>query len=496
MVFHLGGEGLTRGKNRREQSGILPFDVQEEVGPSSITAYAGLPMVAETFRACAADEAIAQGPQTRQRQRAGGYSDQQMAESLCLLFAAGGDHIDDIEPLRQDEGLAELMGYELPSPTCIKEYLYAFEDRMKAERKQSASAGLFGSKTAMECGPIESLAGAVRATLRAAQACAKSSEATLDLDASIVVSEKREAARTYTGESGYQPTLVYWAEQQMVVYDEFRDGNVPAGEGVLRVLKRAVEALPDGVEHISLRSDSAAYTHELLNWCRDEAQITFAISADMSPQLREKVEAVPEESWELLDIQGDTARSWAPVEFIPSAPSVVKGRRPDRYIAIRMEPVQRDMFADGSAVKYFAIVTNDWERSGPELIQWQRGKAGTVEKLHDVLKNDLGAGVMPCGRFGANAAWLRLNVLTCNLLTLLRTECLPDDLSRARPKRLRLWVFCRAGQLIHHARRLAVRVRWRVERFLGRLCETRQRLLGLDWSITEVQGSRASPVAG
>jgi len=48
------------------------------------------------------------------------------------------------------------------------------------------------------------------------------------------------------------------------------------------------------------------------------------------------------------------------------------------------------------------------------------GEAGTVEKLHDVLKNDLGAGVMPRGRFGANAAWLRLNVLCYNLLTLIR----------------------------------------------------------------------------
>ena len=59
-----------------------------------------------------------------------------------------------------------------------------------------------------------------------------------------MVSEKREAARTYTGESGYQPTVTYWADQKMVLYEEFRDGNVPAGEGVLRVLRRAVEALP------------------------------------------------------------------------------------------------------------------------------------------------------------------------------------------------------------------------------------------------------------
>lgn len=41
-----------------------------------------------------------------------------------------------------------------------------------------------------------------------------------------------------------------------------------------------------------------------------------------------------------------------------------------------------------------------------------REKAGTVEMVHDVLKNELAAGVLPCGRFGANAAWLRLAVIT------------------------------------------------------------------------------------
>lgn len=315
------------------------------------------------------------------------------------------------------------------------------------------------------------------------------------MDASIVVSEKREAAPTYTGQSGYQPTLAYWAEQQMVVYEEFRDGNVPAGKDVLRVLKRAVEALPEGVEKISLRADSAAYCHGVLNWRRDEAGITFAISADMSVELRSAIEALSEDVWELLEVKGDTARSWAEVEFIPSAPSVVKGRGPGRYVAIRLEPVQRDMFADGTKVKHFAVVTNDWERGGPELLKWHRGKAGTVEKLHDVLKNDLGAGVMPCGRFGANAAWLRLNVLCYNLLTLIRRHGPPQELQQARPKRLRLWVLCRAGQLVHHARRLIVRVIWRLRRLVGRMAGVRRKLLELAWRVRRWEQARASPQA-
>jgi len=65
-----------------------------------------------------------------------------------------------------------------------------------------------------------------------------------------------------------------------------------------------------------------------------------------------------------------------------------------------------------------------------------REKACTIERVNDILKNDLGAGVMPCGRFGANAAWLRLAVLTPNVLTAMKRLALPGERLTARPK---LW---------------------------------------------------------
>jgi hypothetical protein len=215
------------------------------LGASPITSFAGLPLVAEAFRACEADGAVASGPPTGVRRRDRGLNDAQMAESFCLLLAAGGEHIDNFQILRGDEGLAELVGYEMPSPKRAKEYLYAFDEGMELSRTEQAQQDLFGGNVGQEQGPIEGLAAAERATLRAAQLQNPQTKATLDLDASIVVSEKREAATTYTGEKGYQPTLVYWAEPQMVLYEEFRDGNVPAGKDVLRVLRRAVEALPE-----------------------------------------------------------------------------------------------------------------------------------------------------------------------------------------------------------------------------------------------------------
>jgi hypothetical protein len=302
----------------------------------------------------------------------------------------------------------------------------------------------------------------LRATVWAMQKHRAVEEATIDLDATIIESEKREAAMTYEGERGYQPGTAYWAEKELILADQFRDGNVPAGSDLLPVLEKAVGTLPDGIKRIYVRSDSGAYEHSLLNWCREHIEgrppITFAISAKMSEELRRVIEGLSPVAWRELDREGEHIRWWAEVEFIPSAPSVKKGRRPDRYLAIRIKPKQRELFRDGSEVKHFAIVTNDWERGGKELIEWHRQKAGTIQKLHDVLKNDLGAGVMPCGRFGASAAWFRLNALTYNLLSVIRQIALPRELEKARPKRLRFRLFCVAGEVIHHSRQLVIRV--------------------------------------
>jgi len=80
------------------------------------------------------------------------------------------------------------------------------------------------------------------------------------------------------------------------------------------------------------------------------------------------------------------------------------------------------------------------------------------EAVHDVLKNELAAGVPPCGRFGGNAAWLRLAILTHNVLTALKRLALPAELLQARPKRLRFLFFNTAGRLVRHARRTILRL--------------------------------------
>lgn len=124
---------------------------------------------------------------------------------------------------------------------------------------------------------------------------------------------------------------------------------------------------------------------------------------------------------------------------------------PIRYLAIRISRKQGELFADGKLYKYFGVVTNRWDYDAKRLLEWQREKAGSIEAAHDVLKNELAAGMMPCSRFGANAAWLRMAVLTYNVMSALKRLALPPELLTARPKRLRFLVFHTAGRILHHA---------------------------------------------
>ncbi len=186
---------------------------------------------------------------------------------------------------------------------------------------------------------------------------------TIDLDATIIDSGKRACLSTYRaasgsvpGERGYQPLIAFCPELGMVPWLEMRDGNVPAKLDNRRGLKEALLQLPDEVGHVVLRSDAAGYQEEVIRACND-------------PAFRRE----------------ETRR--------PGTLGLICG-------AVRSEPLMAEVM------------------DSFEVVAAAHARCGHGEEVHAMLKSDLVGGMMPSGRFGANAAWLA--ALAMNVLALLR----------------------------------------------------------------------------
>jgi hypothetical protein len=431
------------------------------------TARAGLPLVVEALRAVRLDEAIEAGLHVARRQR--GFTEAAKIEALALLIAAGGERVEDLRILSEDRGLLRLLGSALPSPAALLDFLNAFEDpELAAQRPPEKPAWVPPESAALQA------LDAVNRTLAARVADPAATVATIDHDGTIIESHKRDARVAYEGTRGYQPLVAVWQEQDVIVADEFRDGNVAGGEDPLSSVRRAFAALPEGVGERYFRGDTADYYTPLLKWLVQQ-QIGFAMGADMGKELRGQCEAVAATAWQPLEQRDTEDVHLAEVEFVPG--DWPKTAAPLRYVAVRFTPRQPEMF-EARGPKYLAVVSNRGEPSTEELVRWYWQKAGTVEHTHRVLKDELAAGVLPCGRFAANAAWFRLNVITYNLLTLLRRRALPARYAEARPKRLRFEVFTLPGRLTLHQRQLDVSVSADPDR-TRELVEARERLLAL-----------------
>jgi hypothetical protein len=248
----------------------------------------------------------------------------------------------------------------------------------------------------------------------------------------------------------------------------------------LPLIRQAFASLPSTVTTFAFRADTACYDERTLQWLADPQRpggprgpIGFTIGADMTEQLHAVCAAVPEPAWQLCEDRPDETVHCTEVACFPG--DWPKQAQPLRYVALRLRKKQGELFASGADTKYLALVSNRWALSPAALLRWHWQKAGTIELVHAITKNELGAAVPPCGRFGANAAWYRLSLLTYNVLSALKSLALPPALSAARPKRLRFALFTLAGRLVTHAGQLVLRVSAAAEALAG-LIAARTRL--------------------
>jgi hypothetical protein len=501
--------------------GVLPYKYEEERIEGGMTALAGLPIYLDLASVLGVGECIRAHVHVRKSGQ--GWTDEQAIVSLMLLNLAGGDCIDDIRILEKDEGFCKVLGRVerkglprqqrralgrrwrrgrhrwVPSPSALFRYLEAFHDPGEERKRKRGKAFIPAPNE-----HLRGLRGVNQDFVASIQKRHPESEATLDIDATLVETQKGDAFFSYKGYKAYQPFNVWWAEQKVVLHSEFRDGNVPAGYEQLRVFKEALDMLPEGVTKVYLRSDTAGYEHDLLRYCgRGENQrfgrLEFAVGVDVTKEFKRAVAEVEESEWRPLrkEIKGEkreTGAEWAEVCFVPNAIARSKSDPVYRYLAIRELLEQPElpgmeghvelpfptMSMGKRRYKVFGVVTNR-ELEGNELINWLHKRCGKSEGAHAIMKEDLAGGKLPSSDFGENAAWWWIMIFAFNLNSAMNHLVLQGSWVTQRMKAIRFSLIKLPGRVMKHARGITIRL-VKNHPSLAVLVNARQRIMDLEYA--------------
>lgn len=439
-----------------------------------------------------------------------GWSDGQMLLAGMLLNVVGHERVSDVGALEADRSLCQLVrtyetellwmpgaalaarfrggrGRTFPSANALHDWLGRFQDPAAAQPRAPGVAVVPKPAAGLR------LMDAINWRLIECRIRAQGlDELTLDLDATIVASGKRDARFTYRsatgavrGERGYQPLSVFCPELGMVLGSEFRDGNVPAALRNQEVLEQVLSKLPPQIQRVWVRSDTAACQNALIRFCNEPGGraralrrfgvIGFVFGARQDAPMRSALAETPETWWSPVR-PGEPELECADLDYVSTWGAKQPRAQQLRYVATRralpgeLGVGHDDRPAGDGAPAYRCRVylTNlaypgaPGEGAGPameasEVVRFAHERCGHGEEVHAVLKDDLAGGMLPSGKFGPNAAWWQLAVLSANLNALLRHGALGRDWLWARMKQVRRhWVHL-VARWARHARRQQLR---------------------------------------
>jgi hypothetical protein len=338
------------------------------------------------------------------------------------MLHGGGRSLEDLREIRDDTPLRDLIGLDrIPSTDAVGDWL----------RRMGSGPGLAG------------LGSVNRVLIDRVLGPDSRTDYTLDIDATLIEAEKRDARFTYKGFKGYAPMVGHLAENGLVLLDEFREGNDSPQSRNLDFLKSCVSRMPEGKRISRFRADSAAYQAKLIDYCIDNG-VEFAVGADLDEAVQKSLSSV--EEWrEYQDgLIGETTHS------------MNASKHSFRLIAIK-RPSQYSLFVETSP--RIKVIATSLEGSAEEVVAWYNRRGECSENRIKELKIGLGMERMPCGDFAGNAAFFRIGALAYNLFVMFKTAALPAEWSRFQLATIRWKLYQTAGKMVWHANRLWLKVR-------------------------------------
>jgi hypothetical protein len=401
-----------------------------QIAPSTqqITPHAGLVLVralAERLGLPALFDEIT----VKKRRR--GYSPAQAILALCETLIAGGECLEDAALLRADTAQEQLRGHAVPDPTTLGRFLASFNLGHVAQLNRA----------------LDRLFASVHPLLEREQA-------TLDLDSTLVEHHgpagSRQGTRgTYAGKVAWHPLVCFLSETGEWLHAKLRNGHAAPSTGARRFLCECLRRLPAGTR-LFLRADEGFFGQDFLAELEGKG-ITYTVGAPLIASLRKRIAEIPEAAW-----QPSSYRIGSQVASFLWRPTTWGCER--RFVA------RRDPLAGGEQLTleerewhYWALVTNDGERSADELESWHRAKANVENRIKEA-KLGLGADNLPCRGFHANWAYLLVTLIAYDLLTWLKLLALPTGERGSYAKRLRFRFIAVAATVGRSGRRLLLRL--------------------------------------
>jgi hypothetical protein len=270
----------------------------------SLTGKAGVVLMRDFICRIGLPELIDAELNVKDRER--GYPESENVLSLCWNSILGGNCLSDLNVLRGDAGLPELLDVKsILAPTTAGEFLRCFD-----------------------IGNLCDLRRINRLAAERVRPWQKSDRLTIDLDASLYeqCSKSKQGSRmNYKGEVGYYPLFAFWAEESELLNTHLQSGNAGAAAKAVWFLEQTLLNAPPDLPRF-LRADSEFYTWDLIEFC-EKHKITYTITADQSQGLMEQIKALPESVWKRYVSGAQVAE----LQFAPS------GHPAHRYVVKRQQ---------------------------------------------------------------------------------------------------------------------------------------------------------------
>ena len=413
------------------------------------------------------------------------YHESDHVLNIAYNVFCGGQTLDDLELLRNDEAFLDMLGVEAtPDPTTAGDFCRRF-------------------------GPedIEALMEAINLTrveIWKRQGPDFTREtARIDADGTLVPTTgecKEGMALAYNGVWGYHPLLISLANTREPLFLVNRSGNRHSHEGAAGYLDKAITLCKQaGFCDVLLRGDTDfSQTQHLDRWT--EAGVRFVFGYDVRKNLKKRVGDLAAD--EFSELTRRAKRAFVEVDKHRARPLRVKEeivrRKGYKNIRLRSEDVAefdyRPLACDETYrmvvlrknltvergdqalfddVRYFLFITNDRNLTAEQVV-FEANDRCNQENLIEQLKNGVRALHAPVNTLNANWAYMVMASLAWSLKAWMALS-LPitprwrtkHEAQRNRWLRMEFRTFCNAvvnvpAQIVRTGRRLIVRLlAWR-----------------------------------